>query len=113
MFTERFMRSKNHSWLCGILLLPCFTFAQVEADINAIKEKYRDENAVFLSRKDHCVIKMEGNMPKVYTDHYEEMLMLNDKGSLYSDRSIGHSNFEQVSDLEARASHPKEGGKGD
>ncbi|HEY6159698.1 MAG TPA: DUF3857 domain-containing protein [Bacteroidia bacterium] len=113
------MRSKSHSLLpaAGCLLLafsflPCFAFAQVEADITAVKEKYKDENAVFLSRKDHCVIKMEGSLPKIYTDHYEEMLMLNDKGSLYSDRSIGHSNFEQVSDLEARALIPKEGGKG-
>jgi hypothetical protein len=106
------MMTKNSKLAAALLLMAPGLFAQVNVNVEEIRAKYKNENAVFLSKKEDCVIKMEADGPKIVVDHYEEMLTLNDKGSLYADREIGHSNFEKFSGLEAKTLVPKESGKG-
>lgn len=72
--------------------------------------KYPEESAVFLDRSEHSVIRMEKGVPIVYTKTHEELLLLSDRVSGYSERPIYYSSFSEISAVKAQAMNPD--GKG-
>lgn len=97
-----------------LLLLFCTSFVLAQktpaVDLSAFKKKYPDENAIWLSRKESHTVKIEGDNVKVYTDNYEEMLILNEKGALYADKSIYFSHFNKILSINAKTLVPAEKG---
>jgi hypothetical protein len=106
------MMKKTISSVFIFAFLTASVFAQSEEDLAAIKETYKKENAVYLTRKESSVIKVEADGIKIYTSHQEEMLMLTTSASLYSERSISSSHFEKLDKIDAKTLVPNENGKG-
>lgn len=81
--------------------------AQKVASYAELRDKYSNESAVFVSRKQDATFKMEKNVPVVYNDNYEELMLLNDKDAGYMEQSIYWSAFSDIKDLDARALVPE------
>jgi transglutaminase-like putative cysteine protease len=69
-------------------------------------EKYPEENAVYLKRTEYNTIKLEKGELKVYTKSSEDLLLLSDKVSSYSDRPIYFSSFSEISNVKAQSLNP-------
>lgn len=94
----------------GFLLVPLIGLAQKGDRTAEFVAKYPDESAVFLDRSETNVIKMEKGKPVVYTKNHEELLLLSDKVTGYSERQIYYSSFSTISGVKAQAMNPN--GKG-
>lgn len=90
----------------GILLLPAYTLYAQNDLYSKLKKKYSSENAVFVSRKENAVVKMEKDVPVIYSNVSEEQLLLTDKTEWYSDRNVYWSDFSEIHDLDARSLVP-------
>jgi len=89
-------------WLQALLLVsPLFTAAQKVETYDNLKIKYAAENAVFVSRKENAVVKIENDKPIIYSDISEDLLLLTDKTSGYVERQIYWSDFSEIHDLKA------------
>ncbi len=74
-----------------------------------LKERYKDEHAVYLYEKEHVTIKTKGNSYEIYNDVNWEILYLTDKARAYGDQSIQYSKFSEIQDINAYAYLPKNG----
>jgi Domain of Unknown Function with PDB structure (DUF3857)/Transglutaminase-like superfamily len=86
------------------VLLPVFPMlagAQKVETYDNLKSKYADENAVFVSRKENAVVKIENNVPVIYSDVSEDLLLLTDKTSGYMERQVYRSDFSEIHNLKA------------
>ncbi len=99
---------KIHSFLPLIFgLVLTFPISAQKKDITEeLAKKYPDENAVYLSRKEHNIIKIEKGKLKVYTESHEDILLLSDKVTSYSDRPIYFSSFSVISEIKAQSLVP-------
>jgi hypothetical protein len=93
---------------CSMLLLLTSipAISQNEGIYSQLKEKYSAENAVYVSRREDAVIKIENNVPVIYSTTYEELLLLTDKTSEYLDREVFLQDFSSIKDLDARTLLP-------
>lgn len=82
-------------------------FSQNEDIYSQLRKKYSSENAVFVSRKEDAVIKIENNAPVIYSTTYEELLLLTDKATEYMDREVYWEDFSSIKDLDARSLVPE------
>ena len=88
-------------------MLGSFTaFSQKEDIYSQLRKKYAADNAVYVSRKEDVVIKIENNAPIIYATTYEELLLLTEKTSEYMDRQIYWQDFSSIKDLDARSLIP-------
>ena len=78
-------------------------------DFNQLKEKYKDDQAIFLSEKEHVYITTKGNDFEIYSDVNWEMLYLTDRGKAYNDQTIHFSDFSEIQDIKAYTYLPKNG----
>src|SRR5690349_21820752 len=85
----------------ALLLLPAFSFAQKVADFENLRTKYGSDNAVFVSRKEDAVVKIENDVPVIYSSISEDLLLLTDKTSGYMDREIYWSDFSSIQNMNA------------
>jgi transglutaminase-like putative cysteine protease len=76
-----------------------------------LRKKYSDENAVFVSRKENAVIKIEKDQLVIYSSQSEELLLLTDKTSEFLDKQVYWSSFSDIQDLDARSMIPEGNGK--
>lgn len=83
-------------WVC-----PATIHAQKVADYQALRTKYASENAVFVSRKEDAVVKIENNVPVIYSNVSEDLMLLTDKTSSYMEREVYWSDFSEIHDLKA------------
>ncbi|HTA82052.1 MAG TPA: DUF3857 domain-containing protein [Bacteroidia bacterium] len=81
-------------------------YAQKDNVYSNLRKKYADDNAVFVSRKDNVELKFEKGQLMVYSSNYEELLLLTDKTSGYSERNVYWSSFSEIQDLDARSLIP-------
>lgn len=81
-------------------------FAQKEDVYSQLRKKYSSDNAVYVSRKEDAVIKIENNLPVIYATTYDELLLLTDKASEYMDREVYWQDFSSIKDLDARSLIP-------
>lgn len=81
-------------------------FSQNEDFYAGLRKKYSSENAVYVSRKEDAVIKIENNVPVIYSSTYEELLLLTDKTADYMDREVFWVDFSSIKDLDARSLIP-------
>jgi len=86
------------------LLLP--SFAQKDDVYADLRKKYSSENAVFVSRKVNVEMKFEKGQLIVYSNNYEELLLLTDKTAGYSERNVYWSSFSEIQDLDVRSMIP-------
>src|SRR5688500_3478960 len=90
------------TWLNIFIFLACgYAAAQDYTDHLAVQGQLPGENAVFLKRKESAEILFIKDSLKVKTKVYEDLLVLNDKGSVYNERSVYFSHFEKINGLEA------------
>jgi len=82
------------------------TQAQKDNVYTELRKKYSDENAVFVSRKENVELKFEKGQLMIYAKNYEELLLLTDKTSGYSERNAYWSSFSEIQDLDARSLIP-------
>lgn len=94
--------------LLAVLLQPLQ--AQKKDVTEEYAKKYPEENAVYLERKEYNTIKLEKGQLKVYTKNYQDMLLLSDKVSSYSDYPLYFSSFSELSSIKASSLVPD--GKG-
>lgn len=88
------------------LLTPTAVFAQKEDVYAQLRKKYSSENAVYVSRKEDAVIKIENNAPVIYSTTYEELLILTDEVAGYMDNEVYWQDFSSIKDLDARSLIP-------
>ena len=81
-------------------------FAQKEDLYTQLRKKYSSENAVYVSRKEDATIKIENNVPVIYTTTYEELLILTDQVAGYMDNEVYWQDFSSIKDLDARSLIP-------
>ena len=75
-------------------------------NLEELQKKYSDEHAVYLSEKEHVVIKTKGNEFEIYSDVNWEILYLSDKGRSYGDQNIQFS-MEHLAILNTAVIHLK------
>ncbi|HTB31229.1 MAG TPA: DUF3857 domain-containing protein [Bacteroidia bacterium] len=81
-------------------------FSQKEDFYSQLRKKYASENAVYVSRKEDNIIKIENNVPIIYSTTYEELMLLTDKTTEYMDREVYWPDFSSIKDLDARSLVP-------
>ncbi|HET6990882.1 MAG TPA: DUF3857 domain-containing protein, partial [Bacteroidia bacterium] len=96
--------------ICFGLASAVSLFAQRKDITDELAKKYPEENAVYLSRKEYNTIKLEKGQLKVYTQSHEDLLLLSDKVTSYSDRPIYFSSFSVISDIKAQSLVPDNNG---
>jgi transglutaminase-like putative cysteine protease len=97
----------KRSFLGLLFLLGCIPSFSQKADMySQLRKKYSSENAVYVSRKEDAVIKIENNAPVIYSATYEELLLLTDKTSEFMDRDVYWQDFSSIKDLDARTLIP-------
>jgi hypothetical protein len=96
--------------LFGFLFFPLAVLAQKGDRTAEFAARYPEESAVYLERKENSVIKMEKGKPVIVTKTHEELLLISDKVTGYSERQVYYSSFSQVSGVKASALNPD--GKG-
>src|SRR5579863_3998573 len=87
------------------LLLPGIA-VHAQYDYDMLRKKYASESAVFTSRKENVVIKIEKDVPVIYSNVSEELFLLTDKTRSYMDRDVYWSDFSEIHDLDARSLIP-------
>lgn len=92
-----------------LALLGTTLFAGEEYDFEQLKQKYKDDQAIFLSEKEHVFITTKGNEFEIYNDVSWEMLYLSDRGKAYNDQTIQFSDFSEIQDIKAYTYLPKNG----
>ena len=98
---------KKHIFSGLLLMLAGIpVFAQKEDFYSQLRKKYSSENAVYVSRKEDAIIKIENNAPVIYSTTYEELLLLTDKTSEFMDRDVYWQDFSSIKDLDARTLIP-------
>jgi len=93
-----------------LLLVPLSSFAQKGDRTEEFAAKYPEESEVYLERKEHSVIKIEKGVPVIYTKTHEDLLLISDKVSGYSEWPIYYSSFSVISGVKAQSMNPD--GKG-
>jgi hypothetical protein len=88
-----------------LLLMPPLLLSQ-KYDFDVLKKKYAADNAVFLKRTHHTTIKIESGALKIYSDISEDLLLLNDKASMFGEKSIYYSYFNNISEIHANTLIP-------
>jgi hypothetical protein len=89
------------------VILFSFSLNAQKKDItDELAKKYPEDNAVFLSRKEYNTIKLEKGQLKVYSETHEDLLLLSDKVTSYSDRPIYFSSFSVISGIKAQSLVP-------
>jgi transglutaminase-like putative cysteine protease len=92
--------------LWGGMILPSFNlYAQKEDIYSQLRKKYSSENEVFVSRKEDATIKIEKDVPVIYSNVSEELMFLSDNNSGY-DREVYWSDFSEIKDLDASSMIP-------
>ena len=90
---------------CGMAFLPA-SILHAQYDYEQLRKQYLSENAVFSYRKENVIIKIEKDVPVIYSSVSEELLLLTDKTSGYMDRDVYWSEFSEIHDLDARTLVP-------
>ena len=90
----------------SFLLVAIGAFSQSEDFYAQLRKKYSSENAVYVSRKEDAVIKIENNAPVIYSTIYEELLLLTGKTTGYMDREVYWQDFSSIKGLDARSLIP-------
>lgn len=72
------------------------------------RNRFPEENAVYVKKKESANIffDKEGNL-SVYSDNYEEMILLTEKVSQYAEKAIPFSSFSEIQNLKASTLVPK------
>ena len=79
------------------------------ANLKYLQRKYNDEHAIYLSEKEHVIIKTKGNEFEIYSDVNWEILYLSDKARAYGDQNIQFSKFSEIQNIRAFSYMPKNG----
>jgi len=90
----------------AILFSAIAAFGQKEDYYSQLRKKYSSENAVYVSRKEDATIKIENNTPVIYSNTYEELLILSNDATAYMDRDVYWADFSSIKDLDARSLIP-------
>lgn len=91
----------------GVFLLATIgSFSQNRQFYSELRKKYASENVVYVTRKEDAVIKIENNSPVIYSNIYEELLLLTDKTTDYADREIYWANFSSIENMNASSLIP-------
>ena len=88
------------------LLATVSTYSQNRQFYSELKKKYASENAVYVIRKENAVIELENNSPVIYSNIYEELLLLTDQTNDYLEREIYMGNFSSIQNIDARSLIP-------
>lgn len=101
-------KNSNIRALCSaaLLLTSAAAFSQSPDFYNQLRKKYASENAVYVSRKEDAVIKIENNAPVIYATTYQELLLLTDNTTDFMDREVYWADFSSIKDLDARSEIP-------
>ncbi|MCC7303370.1 MAG: DUF3857 domain-containing protein [Bacteroidia bacterium] len=92
--------------LFSLLVLPALISGQDMVDHTVLQKEHPGENAIYLNKKELVTLKVEKGQLKVITDFFDDLLLLNDKGILYNERSVYYSHFEEVKDIKANTLVP-------
>jgi len=93
----------------SISIFLCITvsiFSQSRQFYSELRKKYTSENAVYVIRKENAVIEMENNSPVIYSNIYEELLLLTDQANDYMEKEIYWANFSSIENIDARSLIP-------
>ncbi|MGL4598136.1 MAG: DUF3857 domain-containing protein [Bacteroidia bacterium] len=85
-------------------------FAQKEDLTESFAKRYVGENSVFVAKTESHTIKIESNKPVIYSENHEDIMILSDKMSTYSDRNIYFSSFTEITRIDGYTLYPD--GKG-
>jgi transglutaminase-like putative cysteine protease len=88
------------------LLITISIFSQNREFYSQLRKKYASENAVYVIRSENAVVKIENNLPVIYSNIYEELLLLTDQASDYSGKEIYWANFSSIENIDAHSVIP-------
>ena len=100
---------RNFLSVCFVGLTSGLIGGEEGPTLSELQEKYKEEHAVYLSEKEHVVIKTDGNEFEIYNDVNWEILYLDDKARGYGNQSIQFSEFSEIQDIKAASYIPKGG----
>jgi hypothetical protein len=95
-------------WITALLFAAQFTFAQKvdPAEFGIYKQKYPEEQAVFLKYYEELDVKIVGDSLVVTSTNYKEMLHLGNQSNVYAKDGIHSSEFYQTLSIEAKTLVP-------
>lgn len=95
------------SLLILLQISPLLLLAQEMEEVNAIREKYKDANAILLKRVSDYSLFIEKNVPKGICKSLEQVVINKEQGINFQNRSISTSSFIEASNIEAFIQIPK------
>lgn len=76
--------------------------AQPEIDYNALKEKYKLSNVMYLNNQEKMNIEVGDNGLEIKSEILQQILMMNDQVGSYAEKSLTYSDhFEEINNVEA------------
>lgn len=103
MSTMNLMSDFFKNFNCLILLcLGSAAFAQPSFEFSALKSMYANEDAVYLSAKEHVTVRIAGEKLDISNRITSEMLFLNDKAHMYAEKTVSYyDTFQDIIDMQA------------
>ncbi len=97
----------------AVLLMVMCQYEGYAQQINSdeLKKEFPDEDVVFLQKKEHLFINFENDKWDIKREVQEDMLYLENSASIYAEKSIFYTSFEEINDLKAETKVPIKKGK--
>jgi transglutaminase-like putative cysteine protease len=88
--------------IVALLFLPALAMAQTKDVYEYYKAKFPDEPAVYVERSEVMNVFLENDSLRVYSDVYEDLLLLKEQADYFSGKRVYGSHFNQVEKLKAK-----------
>ena len=92
-----------------VIILPflnLLAFGQKAAEMLTVAQKFADEDAVYLSKREVSEIKIEGDSLVIYNQSFSDMLMIKENTAPYAEKQIGYSSFHELLNLNPKTLVP-------
>ena len=92
-----------------VIILPflnLLAFGQKATEMLTVAQKFADEDAVYLSKREVSEIKIEGDSLVIYNQSFSDMLMIKENTAPYAEKQIGYSSFHELLNLNPKTLVP-------
>lgn len=103
---NKYIRRTNFL-LTGIaFLVSASAFAQPAEDLKKYQEKYPGEPAIYVANEEHVTISVKKGELEIYSTTHEDMMLMQDNSTMYSDGSVAYSGWTPLEDISAKTLVP-------
>lgn len=87
-------------------LISSAVFSQPAEELKKYQAKYPGEPAIYVSNEEHVVINVKKGELEIYSKTHEDLLLMQDNSTMYSDGSVAYSGWTPLTDISAKTLVP-------